>query len=88
LRGALAPRSRRALPCFTQEQFRREQDEEQVRLRIHRSEDASAECEAVLLDVHIPRSPFAENSDGILESIPDLTEKEIAIPRGARAGIA
>src|SRR6266699_1606181 len=88
LRGAAAPRSRRALPCFNQEQFRREPDEESVCLRIHSSEDASAKSEALLLDVHVPRSAFADGSDGIVESVSDAFKAEAAFSRCACAGIA
>ena len=83
-----APRSRRALPCFNQEQFRREPDEESVCLRIHSSEDASAKPEAVFLDVYVARSAFADGSDAIVEPISDAFKAEAAISRCACAGIA
>src|SRR6266566_3980146 len=86
LRGAAAPRSRRALSCFNQEQFRREPDEESVRLRIHSSEDASAESEAVFLDVYVARSAFADGSDAIVESISDASKAEVGISGRACAG--
>jgi hypothetical protein len=86
LRGAAAPRSRRALSCFNQEQFRREPDEEQVGLRVYSSEDASAESETVFLDVHVARSAFVEDSDAVVESISDAFEAEVAISGRARAG--
>ena len=78
--------TRRALSCFTQEQFRRIADEESVCLRIHSSEDASAKSEGVLLDVYVPRSAFAEDSDAVVESISDAFEAEVAISGRACAG--
>ena len=62
-------------------------DEESRCLRIHSSKDASAKCETVLLDVYIPRSAFAEDSDGIVESVSDASKAEAAISRCACAGI-
>src|SRR5439155_15246929 len=85
---ALAPRSRRVLPCFNQEQFRREPDEESVRLRIHSSEDGSGKSEAVFLDVYVARSAFADVRDGIVESISDAVKAEVGISRRPSAGTA
>ena len=70
------------------EQFRREPDEEWVCLRIHSSKDASAKSEALLLDVHVPRSVFAEDSDGIVESVSDAFKAEAGISGCACAGTA
>ena len=80
--------TRRALSCFTQEQFRRIADEESVCLRIHSSEDASAKSEAVFLDVYVARSAFADGSDAIVESISDASKAEGPISRCACAGAA
>ena len=44
-------------------------DEESSRVRIHRSKNASAEPEALLLDIYVPRSAFAQKSNGTMESV-------------------
>ena len=61
-------------------------DEESVCVRIHSSEDASAKSEAVLLDVYVTRSAFADGSDAIVESISDASKAQVELSGCASVG--
>jgi len=61
-------------------------DEESSRVRIHRSKNASAEPEALLLDIYVPRSAFAQASDGTMESVSHASKAKIGIPWSSSLG--
>jgi len=54
-------------------------DEESSCVRIHSSKNAPAEPEALLLDVYVPRSAFAQKSNGTVESVSYGSKAEIGI---------
>ncbi len=79
-----APRSRSRLTLFHSRTIQTDQpDEKSICLRVHRSKDASAECEAVFLDVYVSRSALAENGDGTVEPVPDALKRKLQF-RGVR----
>jgi len=61
-------------------------DEESSCIRIHRSKDASAESEALLLDVYFPGSPFLKKRDGTVESVSHHSKAEIGISGSSSLG--
>ena len=63
-------------------------DEESSCVRVHRAKDAPAESEAVLLDLYVPGSAFAEKSDATVEPVSHGFKTEIGISWRAGIGTA